>query len=158
MVQPKHNPESFIPPPQDAEILPFMARHTEQQPAQFHIEKWLSLGSGGDAVAEAILTDVEADTDDEIQTRLKAAVAASTLFDHYDEICDADYVTQLLVDELQSSLNEGGSLRRKALRALMEVRSTQLIISPAGDIVDQLERLPLGDEELWQTLIKSLSE
>lgn len=165
MAQPKPNSESFPPPDRHADIIPFRGRGgeamepTEQQPARFYVEKWLSSGQRDQALATTIL--VEADTvgeaDDEMHARLKAALRDSALYDHFDTICRTDEVVRSLKSRFHNSdASEGLTPVRKALLVLMDVRTTEVIKFPDQDITDQLAGLPLGNEERWIKLLRRL--
>ena len=164
MAQQRHSHEAFTPHQHGADIISISSKKseqhnvTEQHPAQLHLIKWLGLSEDSSAVAERILHDVTADTDDEHQGALKEALRSSVLYDYYDALLDIDPIMAILEQrarELAQS-GEGMTSTRKATIALMEVRATELIESPEQDIPLQLSRLPLGDEDNWQQLIERL--
>lgn len=164
MAQRKHNPEAFSPPSKHAEIIPFRARSgealeiTEQNAAQFYVEKWVTSDQVGQTLAETILadTDTVGEADDEIHARLKEAMRTSPLYDHYDRIHGADTIIGSISSRFLSNVGEGLTPVRKAHLALMDVRATEIIQSPDQDIEEQLAKLPMGDEERWVELLKRL--
>lgn len=166
MAQPRCNHESFASHHTDADVIPIHSRAgkesiaAEQSPTRFHLMKWLKLSSNGTAVADIILNDVSADTDDEKQTALKAALKPSVLYDYYDALHEYDSIIPLLEQRARTLVksSDGMTSERRALIALMEVRAAEIIESPEQDIPLQLTRLPLGDEKYWQQLIDELKE
>jgi hypothetical protein len=159
MGQPRHDAESFKPLDQDAAILPFKMRSSEASAEQeqdlvgFYLEHWLTIEGDAKAVAEAVITDIDATTEDERQMTLKTAVDKSPLYDHYDAIYEADSILNRLDTEIRSMSGEGLTVSRKALLALLDVRAVELVESPDRDIEAQLARLPYGDEDKWGHLI-----
>lgn len=170
MTQPQHDPNQHGPSRREAEIIPFkLPRGAEElDPAEltlaecvsFYIHKWNHPAHTDRAIADAINNDTaRKDYDDRWQARLEQAINSSPLFDHYDELLEADPITRLLDSVMRSTIPARGTMtdERKAMSALMYMRATEVLAEPEEEIHSQLQRIPLGDEALWQSVTRRLA-
>lgn len=171
MAQPKHNPDAFTPRDKNADILPFKSRKGPEavDPAElsnaecvsFFVQTWNDPALADKPIADVINADVAAaDNADAWQERLHIIVDKSPLFDHYDEMLEADPATRLIDSTIRATLSDSETMmeERKAMRSLMYMRAAEVVERPDEDLESQLARLPLGDESLWVALIERLAK
>lgn len=156
-----------LPPPdsnKNADILPFKARGAEGidpkelSPAEcvsVYLHKWTSLEFANAPIAEVIHADTPiGGVSDALQERLQQVIRDSPLFDLYEEIRGADSTLLLLESKVRSS----DGPEQKALLKLMDLRAAEVIEHPDDDLESQLAKIPLGDEDLWRTLVERLAK
>ena len=167
--QPKHNADQTPPPSGEADIILFRARSGEEidpnklSPAEcvsYFIHKWHHPSRDNRPIADVINTDTTKDDgSDAWQQRVQRAVHESPLFDHYDELIEADPVTRLLDSVMRSTQPAKGAMtaERTAMGTLMYMRASEVLERPEENLGLQLERLPLGDERMWEELAHRLA-
>lgn len=170
MTQPQPNQSMDGPLQSEADIITFKipkgaeelnpAEFTLAECVSFFIHKWSHPGFTSRPIADVINENVTiGDDGDAWQKRLGEAIDRSPLFDHYDEILEADPITRLLDTLLRSTISDDQKMatERKAMRSLLSMRGTVVVPNPSLDITTSLEQLPTGDEEVWQTLLERLA-
>lgn len=154
----------------DADILPFKRREGETLDPNvltvdgcvaFFIHKWNDPTFDQGPRATLINEDCTSlDDSDERQDYLQETIENSPVFDHYDALIDTDPIAKLLDTRLRESLpslkGEEVSPERRAAFSLLYLRGAQVITDTDQPIEPQLTRLPLGDEDLWETLVDQL--
>lgn len=170
MTQPQPNQNVNGPPHKGADILAFkIPRGAEEldpteftlaECVSFFVYKWSHPGYTSRPIADVINENVVAGSSgDAWQKRLGEAIDRSPLFDHYDEILEADPVTRLIDTLLRSTISDDQkmAIERKAMRSLLSMRGAEVAANPSHDIATSLEQLPIGDEEVWQRLLERLA-
>lgn len=167
--QPRHKAEHAPPPSGEADIIPFRSRSGEEidpnklSPAEcvsYFIHKWHDPSQDNRPIADVINSDAgKADDSDAWQQRLQRAVHESPLFDYYDEFIEADRVTRRLDSVMRSTQPAKGAMtaERTAMGTLMYMRASEILEHPEENLEPQLERLPLGDEDMWEKLAQRLA-
>lgn len=125
---------------------------------RYFLSRWRHPSMASHKLAETILSDTGDSSDEneiisQKQTMLHEIVESSQLFDHYDELLEADKITRLLDALLRSSLKDKSiALERKAAGKLMYIRAAETLPELRAD--DSLS--PRGDEQEWEELLKRL--